>query len=230
MDSKRLSFHCGWGPFVLQENDVICRIMTNNIFFSSGCNLVISGRIDVLEIEVNTNGSTKVVIVPSKVDGAATIDMEAVLRRLIDEGVRNIVCNFSRTEVVSEDGLAMFISVLKDFHRLQGKMVFCLLQPDVRDVFAAAGLTNLYHYYDQEEALQADVLRELSAHFDEYADFHAIRLRRDKDRLYIEIFLGFDGEQKMKHVQQSIDKIKFKLEAKIENSEVLIIPTTKSRI
>lgn len=179
-----------------------------------------------MEIEVNTHDSTKVVIVPAEVDGVAVTAVEAVLRRLIEEGARNILCNFSRTEVLSEAGLAMFISVLKDFHRLQGQMVFCLLKPGVRDVFAEAGLTNLYHYYDQDEALQADVLRELSAHFDEYADFHAIRLRRDTGRLYIEIFLEFDGELKMKKVQQSINKIKGNLEAKIKNSEVLIIPTT----
>ena len=182
----------------------------------------------MLEIEVNTHGSTKVVLVPAEVDGVTAAAVENVLRRLIDEGVRNILCNFSRTEVVSEIGLAMFISVLKDFHRHRGQMVFCLLKPGLRDVFAAAGLTNLYHYYDQEEALQADVLRELSAHFDEYADFHAIRLKRNTDRQYIEIFLEFDGEQKMKQVQQSIDKIKKNLEAKIPNSEVLIIPTSKS--
>jgi anti-anti-sigma factor len=182
-----------------------------------------------VETEVNTHGATKVVLVPNAVAGVAATDVEAVLRRLIDEGARNIVCNFSRTEVVSEAGLAMFISVLKDFHRLQGQMVFCLLKPGLREVFAAAGLTNLYHYYDQEEALQADVLRELSAHFNEYADFHAIRLRRDTDRLYVEIFLEFDGELKMKQVQQSINNIKDNLESKLQNSEVLIIPTTKNR-
>ena len=182
-----------------------------------------------MEIEVNTHGATKIILVPAEVDGVVTTAVEALLRRLIGEEVRNIVCNFSRTEVVSETGLAMFISVLKDFHRHRGQMVFCLLKPGLRDVFAAAGLTNLYHYYDQEEALQADVLRELSVHFDEYADLHAIRLRRDNDKLYIEIFLEFDGEQKMKQVQQSINKIKKNLETKIKNSEVLIIPTTHSR-
>jgi divalent metal cation (Fe/Co/Zn/Cd) transporter len=99
----------------------------------------------------------------------------------------------------------------------------------VREIFAAAGLTNLYHYYDPDEALQADVLRELSANFDDYADFHAIRLRRDAEKIFIEIFLGFDGEQKMKQVQQSINKIKGNLEEKINNSEVLIIPTDNYR-
>ena len=178
-----------------------------------------------MEIEVNTNGLTKAVIVPAEVDGSVVADVEAALHQQIDAGVRHIVCNFSRTDIVSEAGLSMFISVLKEFHRLQGQMVFCLLKPGVREMFAAAGLTNLYHYYDQDEALQADVLRELSANFDEYAEFHEIRLRRDASKLYIEIFLGFDGERKMKQVQHSINKIKGNLEAKIKNSEVLIIPT-----
>lgn len=178
-------------------------------------------------IEINTHGTAKAVIVPAHIDGDTVGALEDVLRQLIDEGVRHIVCNFSRTEIVSEDGLAMLISVLKDFHRLRGQMVFCLMKPDVRDVFVAAGLTHLYHYYDKDEALQADVLRELSAHFDECADFHAVRLRRGQDKLYIEIFLEFDGERKMKDVQQSINKIKGNLEMKIAGSEVLVIPATK---
>lgn len=73
-----------------------------------------------MEIEVNTHGETKVVIVPIEVEGAGAAAMESVLRRQIDSGIRNIVCNFSRTEVVSEVGLMMFISVLKDFHRIEG--------------------------------------------------------------------------------------------------------------
>lgn len=182
-----------------------------------------------MDIEVNAQGATRVVLIPAAVDGEAVAAVESVLRRLIDEGVRNILCNFSHTEAISEAGLAMFVAVLKDLHRRQGKMAFCLLRPGVRDVFAAAGMTNLYRYYDQDEALQVDVLQELSAHFAEYADIHAIRLRRDTNKLYIEIFLEFDGDRKMRQVQDSIDKIKGNLEAKIKDSEVLIIPTTGRR-
>lgn len=182
-----------------------------------------------MDIEVNTLGATRIVMVPAKIDGPAVAAVEDVLRRLIGEGVRNILCNFSRTEAISAAGLAMFIAVLKDLHRVQGQMAFCLMRPEVRAVFDAAGLTSLYRYYDQEEALQVEVLRELSAHFDEYADFHAIRLRRDTDKTAIELFLEFDGDQKMSQVQQHINKIKFALEAKIKDSEVLIIPTAGGR-
>lgn len=182
-----------------------------------------------MDIEVSRQGSTWMVMVPASVDGDAAAEVEAVLRRLIGDGARSIMANFSRTRTVSADGAAMFTAVLKDLHRLEGKMAFCLMAPGVREVFAAAGVTNLYRYYDQGEALQVDVLRELSAHFDEYEDFHAIRLRREGDRLFIEIFLEFDGERKMGEVQKSIDRIKANLEAKIKGSEVLIIPTAGDR-
>ena len=179
-----------------------------------------------MEIPVNTHGSTKVVVLPSAVDGEAVMQVETVLRQLIAEEFRHIVCNFSQTDSVSDAGLAMFINVLKDLHRVQGQMVFCLLKPALREVFSAAGLTNLYHYYEQDEALQADILRVLSAHFDEYADCHEIRLRRDLNRLFIEIFLEFDGDKRMRQVQQSIRNIKRDLENRITGSEVLIILTT----
>lgn len=181
-----------------------------------------------MEIEVNTLGATKVVIIPAKLDSIAVAAVENTLRSLIGEGVRNILCNFSRTAALPEAGLAMFIAVLKDLHRLQGQMAFCLMRPEVRETFDTAGLTSLYRYYDHDEALRVEVLRALSAHYDEYADLHAIRLRQGPDILSVELFLEFDGERKMSHIQHSIDKIKSDLEAKIKDSEVLIIPTTRA--
>lgn len=180
-----------------------------------------------MEIEVNTHGATKAILVPVQMDGEAVPAVESRIRRLIEDGTKIILCNFSQTEFVSDDGLSMFVAVLKDFHRLQGQMAFCLLKPGVRERFAAAGLTSVYHYYEQDEALQAQVLRELSSHFADYVDCHAIRLRRDIGKTYIEIFLEFDGDAKMQQVQQSIDKIKNNLETRINCSEVLIVPATR---
>src|SRR5262245_33995610 len=43
------------------------------------------------------------------------------------------------------------------------------------------------------DALQLHVLRCLSGHFDDYRDFHGMRSRRAGSRVFIEIFLEFDG-------------------------------------
>ena len=79
-----------------------------------------------MEIEVNTHGATKAILVPAQMEGEAVPAVESRIRRLIDDGTKMILCNFSQTEFVSDDGLSMFVAVLKDFHRLQGQMAFCI--------------------------------------------------------------------------------------------------------
>jgi ferrous-iron efflux pump FieF len=77
-----------------------------------------------------------------------------------------------------------------------------------------------------EEELQIVILRELVACFYMYQDFHGVRSRRSGSRIYIDIYLGFDPEQKMGEVQASIDSLKGALEARIPGSVVCIIPTS----
>ena len=73
-----------------------------------------------------------------------------------------------------------------------------------------------------EESLQLIILRELAAYFDEYLALHGIRSRRSGSTIYIEIFLEFDAERKVKEVQKVIDSMKRKLEQTIQGSQVII--------
>lgn len=86
--------------------------------------------------------------------------------------------------------------------------------------------TSVYDLLDHalEESLQFVILKELVSHFDEYEALHGIRTRRTAGRIYVEIFLEFDGESKMSDVQQVIGVIKTDLERKIAGSQVAIIP------
>ncbi len=78
-----------------------------------------------------------------------------------------------------------------------------------------------------EEELQIVILRHLTTSYDKYQDFHGVRSRRSGSRIYIEIFLGFDPDQKMGDVQDFIDSLKQSLEAEIAGSEVFVIPVRK---
>jgi len=75
-----------------------------------------------------------------------------------------------------------------------------------------------------EEELQIVILRHLAGSYNQYRDFHGVRSRRSGSRVHIEIFLGFDPDQKMGDVQDFIDSLKQSLEAEIEGSEVFVIP------
>ena len=78
-----------------------------------------------------------------------------------------------------------------------------------------------------EEELQIVILKELVGSFDKFHEFHGVRSRRSGARIYIDIYLGFDPEQKVKDMQASIDSLKGSLEALIPGSVVCIIPTSE---
>ena len=77
--------------------------------------------------------------------------------------------------------------------------------------------SSLPDLFDQtlEEELQLVILHELSSSFHRYHDFHGVRSRRSGSTIYIEIFLGFDPEQRMREVQEFTDSLKGSLEARI---------------
>ena len=81
-----------------------------------------------------------------------------------------------------------------------------------------------------EEELQIVILKELVGSFDKFHEFHGVRSRRSGARIYIDIYLGFDPEQKVKDMQESIDSLKGSLEALIPGSVVRIIPTSEKDV
>jgi ferrous-iron efflux pump FieF len=78
-----------------------------------------------------------------------------------------------------------------------------------------------------EEGLQLHVLRCLSGHFDDYRDFHGMRSRRAGSRVFIEIFLEFDGDKAMAEVQATIDRMRAEIAASVRGSSVTIAPVTQ---
>jgi ferrous-iron efflux pump FieF len=77
-----------------------------------------------------------------------------------------------------------------------------------------------------EEELQIIILKELVGSFEKFDEFHGVRSRRSGTRIYIDIYLGFDPEQKVGNMQENIDAIKGSLESLIPGSVVCIIPTS----
>lgn len=77
-----------------------------------------------------------------------------------------------------------------------------------------------------EEDLQIVILRELVGTFENYQEFHGVRSRRSGGTVYIDIFLGFDPEDKVGKMQAFIDSLKETLEKRIPGSIVCIVPTS----
>jgi ferrous-iron efflux pump FieF len=74
-----------------------------------------------------------------------------------------------------------------------------------------------------DEELQIVILKELASSFDKYDEFHGVRSRRSGSRIYVEIFLGFDPDQRVGDVQVFIASLKRSLESKIAGSVVSVV-------
>jgi cation diffusion facilitator family transporter len=81
-----------------------------------------------------------------------------------------------------------------------------------------------------DESLQLVIIAELAAWFNDYVALHGVRSRRSGSNVYIEIFMEFDGDQRMSEVQELINQMKTNLERKIQGSQVLIAPVTEPMV
>jgi ferrous-iron efflux pump FieF len=77
-----------------------------------------------------------------------------------------------------------------------------------------------------DESYQFLILQDLAEFFDEYVAFHGVKSRRSGNRVFIEIFLEFDGDRKMGDVQAVINRMKSSIEQKIDKSTISIVPTS----
>ena len=74
-----------------------------------------------------------------------------------------------------------------------------------------------------EETDKLKIMRELVNNFDRYDDLYAIRSRRAGNRAFIEIFLGYDPQKTVGHVEEQIEALRLAVAKQIQNSSVTVI-------
>jgi cation diffusion facilitator family transporter len=74
-----------------------------------------------------------------------------------------------------------------------------------------------------EEGDQLKITRELVAHFDRYDMLYGVRSRRSGNRIFIDIFLGFDPARRVGEVQRQMDIIRKSVATHFPNSVVTVI-------
>lgn len=85
--------------------------------------------------------------------------------------------------------------------------------------------TSVFDLLDKtlDESYQLIITRELVSFYDTYAQLHGVRSRRAGGKIFIDIFLEFEADQRMGDVRQIVAAMKESLESKIENSAINIV-------
>jgi anti-sigma B factor antagonist len=109
-------------------------------------------------VQVEQIGDVVVVRFTSEtiLDQAATDNISAQLMPLVDKGQPRLILNFSTVTFLASSFLGKLFSLLKKVEAAKGRVAFCVLNPDLREVFRIVHLDrrlNIYH--DEEEALKS---------------------------------------------------------------------------
>lgn len=82
--------------------------------------------------------------------------INAVLHRLNDDAVRNVILDFHRTDYFGTTALGCFLKVWKAVRTKNGSMAFCRVSDHEKEILELTKLDHLWSIYSsKEEALRA---------------------------------------------------------------------------
>lgn len=105
-----------------------------------------------MELRTQVYQRVTVVTVSGRVDSASASDLEAELKKQMDEGKVSLVLDLSGVDFLSSSGLRVLVTVLKSVRKSGGDLR--LAQPSQRatDAIDLAGLDVLFQSFPDREA------------------------------------------------------------------------------
>lgn len=161
---------------------------------------------------------------PPRIDDETAVILKANLIKLINEGTRKIICDFSATDFLSKDGAEELVNVARFLGKINGQLGICRIKPEVKDSMQQL---QLFKFYSVEESVAVVVLKNLVTYFEHYEDVLDLKVYLENDIAHVQIFLDFDADKSLKEVQQTVNLIRRNLEQDIKDARVLIIPSTR---
>lgn len=109
-----------------------------------------------MELEQTKNGDVTTLSLKGRLDAATSAAAQEQILRIIDEGNLKLIVDLAHLGYVSSAGLRIFMTAGKRVKGKNGKMVFCSLQEQTKELFEFAGFTSIFiTCATQAEALQS---------------------------------------------------------------------------
>ena len=108
----------------------------------------------MLRLEKTKESSYDIIHLQGEVDASNSVELDQVIKELIDSGSKMILVDGSQLEYISSAGLGVFMSYLEDFQDQDIRFKISDLSPKVFEVFKILGLDQLISIYStKSEAL-----------------------------------------------------------------------------
>ena len=100
-----------------------------------------------MEITTATRDSATILSVSGRVDSVTASDLENAITRIIGQGNRRIILDFSGLVYISSGGLRVLLATAKKLQNDGDRFMLCSLSPDVHKVMNFAGFTAIFSIY-----------------------------------------------------------------------------------
>jgi anti-anti-sigma factor len=110
-----------------------------------------------MSIEVKSVDDAKIIVLMKRFDAYTASPVEVELTRLVAEGTKKIVCDFSQTDYLASAGLRVLITASRSLQKTGGKMVLCSLKPYVLEVFEISGLNRIFKIFASADVALQDL-------------------------------------------------------------------------
>jgi anti-sigma B factor antagonist len=109
-----------------------------------------------VEITTEARGDATVLALAGRIDTVSAPELEQGITRVIGEGTRKILLDFSGVSYISSGGLRVLLSAAKRLREPGDRFGLCCLPPDVLKIIRLTGFTSIFSIYLSEgEALAA---------------------------------------------------------------------------
>lgn len=108
-----------------------------------------------MTIDETTRDGVTVLAPHGRIDTTTSGALDDRVRRVVDDGARNLIVDFSGVEYISSAGLRVALVLAKRMRSLDGQLVLCGMGQPVRQVFQLAGFLPLFTITPDREAALA---------------------------------------------------------------------------
>lgn len=108
-----------------------------------------------MTIHESSQGGVHIIAPEGRIDTTTSGGVEEVLRRVLEDGARDLLVDFTLVDYISSAGLRVFLVLAKRMKDVHGRLVLCGMPQPVRQVFHLAGFMPLFTVEPSREAALA---------------------------------------------------------------------------
>ncbi len=96
-----------------------------------------------MEITKKVDGNTTMISLKGRLDTITSGQLESEMKNVLQEGLSNLVFDFSELDYISSSGLRVMLTTQKKVDEIEAKMKITNVNEFVRGVFEATGFTRI---------------------------------------------------------------------------------------